>query len=637
MSLLNSGIGGRTTRASSVGRPERMYPSPYFDITNNFQPRSLKETFQWCDFYSSMNPIIATLVSKLAAYPITELVYNSANEASSNTWSRFFERTLGLRAFLVESNLDRYTYGNSFTSVYFPFIKHLQCPNCGHSRPLKAPANKKQPRIQYRWRGYRFHADCPKCDYEGAHKAVDKPDRRASGIRLLRWNPRDITIRKNTLTGEVRYIYDMPRHLRNQIKLGKPDVIETVPQEFIDAQRRKKLILIDKMFHSKRPAPSKFSGEAGWGTPLMLPVLKDSFFVQVLRKAQEAVALEHIVPMRVLFPQSTTDANNVFANVNVREWQGETTSQVNKWKQDPNHIPVLPFPLGYQLIGGQGRGMLMHQDLRLCYEQIISGMGVPVSFFYGDAHYSGASVNMRGLENEFLGHRADMLKLVFFIADEVQHFMSWPDVSLEFRPFKMADDLQRASFDLNLYNQQLISGRTLCQRQSIDFDNEQKQINEEQKQLNMRNRDASLVQAETQGESQLIQARYGVKAMEIQNAGMPQQPTEGGEEGQQGVPTEAGPQQGQPPQQPVGAAQAQPQPGSSIEEMMAWADRTAPFINRMTAVDQFAALNRIKSEYGQAAHDMVAQRVKKGGGTFEAPPPLPEQRPSTAAPDLQQL
>jgi len=381
MSVITAPSAGRQARASSVGRPEAFYPSPFFDIAENYLPSTIRETFEWCAYYQRTNPIISTVTSRLAAYPITDIMFDEGNEGLVEEWRDLFETKLRIRQFLVEQNLDRYTFGNSFCTVSFPFIKKLTCRQCDHA--VEAA------KAKYQWRDMKFMLHCQECDTQHEAKVHDEYQKNLEAVRLVRWNPRVIEIEYNEITGRSRYFYQMPQYLRNQITLGIPDVVQNVPQTFIDALRKKKAILIesDKIFHSRRASISTNPGDQGWGAPLVLPVLKDIFFTQVLRKSQEAVCMEHIVPMRVLYPQVTGDGNNFYSQVNLKSWQKEVELQVTKWRQDPNHIPVLGFPLGYQLIGGQGRAMLLHQELRVYFDQIVAGMGVPTSFFYGEAQY----------------------------------------------------------------------------------------------------------------------------------------------------------------------------------------------------------------------------------------------------------
>ena len=647
----------RLVGAKNIGRPETFYPSPFFDIGQNYLPKTTKETFQWCLYYQQTNPLISAVTYKLATYPITDLVYTEDNPGVRRIYKEIFEEQFKLRTFLIETNLDRYTYGNSFVSVAFPFVKKLVCSNCKTEYAAKD--------IGYKWKKFQFHMTCKSCGHSGPAKAKDEPIKSYKKIRLLRWNPNNITIKYNDITGEYQYFYTMPTHLKNDIMLGRPGAIETVPQAFIDALAKNKVIMLhpDKIFHARRPSISRDPGDSGWGSPLILPVLKDIFFLQILRKAQEAVALEHIVPMRVMFPQISADGNNPYAHINLKDWQREVQLQIKKWKQDNNHIPVMPMPVGYQLIGGQGRSLLLHQEIRVYSDQIIAGMGVPTGFFYGEAQYSGASVNLRALENEFLGNRQDMLRLVNFIRDRIVAFLDIPRIELKFKPFKMADDMQRASFDLNLANAKFISKQSFLQTRDYNHETEQRLVAEEDKQFAKQSTDQMKRQAEAQGESMLVQTKYQIEAQRLQQQAqtemqqqMPQQPPpeqqgqpqQGQEQPppqeQQAQPQQPPPGQQAPPQQPQEQApqgveqspmnQQVAQAGGTMVDLFAQAKKIGSQIRAMNETDRYRAMAQLRSSNPDLY--MLVNNYLNGTG-MKPMRPLPEILPPRANPDSAQI
>ena len=108
------------------------------------------------------------------------------------------------------------------------------------------------------------------------------------------------------------------------------------------------------------------------------------------------------------------------------------------------------------------------------------------------AMFSGASVNMRALENEFLGNIEDMNKFATFVQERVAAFLDLPPVEVKFKPFKMADDIQRASFDLQLNSQGKLSTRTLLGSRDHDFDAESRLLEAEAKENNRRQREQSV-------------------------------------------------------------------------------------------------------------------------------------------------
>lgn len=619
--------------AGAVGRPDRFYPSPFFDIAQNYIPRAIKDTFDWCLYYQLTNPLVSAVTHKLAAYPITDLVYDDENDAVVTEYRDLFEGQFRLRTFLIETNLDRYTFGNSIVSVAFPFIKKLSCPSCHKSTSAEE--------MPFTFRGYKFSITCS-CGFSGTAVAKDEPVKNRSKIRLIRWNPKSITIRYNELTGDVRYFYTMPRNLKNDILIGKRDILLNTPQAFIDALAKDKAIALDptKIFHARRPSASREPFDSGWGAPMILPVLKDLFFVQILRKAQETIAMEHIVPMRTMFPQVTADGNNPYAHINLKDWQKEVEGQIRRWRQDNNHIPVMPVPIGTQTIGGQGKQMLLHQEIRAYNDMIIAGLGVPTGFVYGEAMYSGASVNLRALENEFLGNRQDMLRLVEFIGDRVATFLDLPRVKLRFKPFKMADDIQRASFNFQLAQAGYISRHTQLQSVDMDYDTEQEIIKEEMKHQKAIQTETAINQAEAQGKAMAITAKYQAEAQAAQQAAM-QGMVPPGQQQPGGAPTPemAPPGPVQAPQGgPPGMADPSPvnqQTGANpMVDLMAEAKNLSGQLKKMDEVGRYQALARIKA-HNPDLYMLVNQSV--AGGDHRPLQPLPEKLPPRAGPGRAQL
>ena len=382
---------------------------------------------------------------------------------------------------------------------------------------------------------------------------------------------------------------------KNRIKLGDEKLVTTIPQAFIDAVRKNQNVLLDSsmVFHSKRPSSSREGGEM-LGMPIILPVLKEAFFLQVLRKSQEAVAMEHIVPMRVLFPQIRGEADNVYSTINLEKWQKEVTKQVLQWKRDINHIPVMSVPIGYQQVGGQGRPLMLHQDIRMVTETIISGMGVPVSFYFGEAQYSGASVNLKALENEFSSNRDDMLDLVRFIFNQISRHMKLPHADLSLKPFKMADDLQRAAYDMQLNQMGKLSEQTLLERHGHNYEQEQKRLGEEAKLTSERTIAQQKVAAEAQGQATVVSVKYQIEAQKLQQSLAAEQPAPE----QAGAPAEgeAAPSEQPAPEQPAPEEPQEPEAAQALQEE----GMTSPVSEGGTGyVDLFAQARSIAQELAE--------------------------------------
>jgi hypothetical protein len=524
------------------------YPSPFFDVAHTYLPVTVKQLFKWCRYYFLTNPLINATVFKMAEYPITDIIIEHENTEVVRRWTEYFHDHLRYRGQQVEFGLDYHAYGNSCTSLGFPFKKYIYCRNC----EWRDDASK--CRSNWIFTSYQFRLTCPKCGFVGDAHAQDYYYKNASGIKVIRWNPEDIEITYNDITGEYTYFYTIPAVVRNDIVIGRKDIVESVPQVFIQAMRESKGVIFSKenFFHMRRPTLA--TQDRGWGTPMLLPVLKDTFYLQLMKKAQEAVLLEHVVPLRILFPQAGSGSSDPYTTINLMDWRDQIAAEIARWRYDVNYIPILPLPVGTQTVGGDGRALLLTGEIQQWSEQIINGMQVPIEFIKGGLSYAGTNVSMRMLENAFLGYIIRQKQLARFIMKQVAAFMGWPEVKIRFKPFKMADDLQRKAYRFQLNAAGKISDTTLL----ADDDLSQ----EEENQLMLRETDArveatkkqQISMAQIQGEAQLVMAKFQVKAQQVQQAAMtaPAAPGEPGEGGP-GQPMQGG----DPNAAPAGGAQQQ--------------------------------------------------------------------------------
>jgi len=207
----------------------------------------------------------------------------------------------------------------------------------------------------------------------------------------------------------------------------------------------------------------------------------------------------------------------IFDNLNLGTWRSRIETEVNMWRRDPNYIPILPIPLGFQQMGGDARALILHQEFRLHSEQMLAGAGIPVEFVFGGLQWSGTNTSLRALENMFLGYNKQREELVVdFVLGKIADFMGWPRIKAKFDRFKMADDLQRAMFMFQLNQANKISDRKLHEELGTDFDVETRRIKDELGQQLEAQRRSQVAAADIQGEASLHTGRYQARAAAIQ-------------------------------------------------------------------------------------------------------------------------
>jgi len=561
MSMGGVGAGGGLRFAATRGRINNgfnqgvNYPSPFFDIAHTYLPTTVKSMFRWCRYYFLTNPIINATVFKLSEYPITEMMIDHPETRVAKKWKEYFEDHLNYRGYQIECGLDYNTYGNCLSSLSFPFKKYLTCSGCGHQAEAK--------RIRPHWvfTNFEYRLSCPRCGHLGTAKAKDIYFKNESGVRVMRWSPEDVEISYSDLTGEYTYFYNIPPTVRNDVIIGKKDAVEKVPEVFIQALRQQKGVIFnpDMFFHLRRPTLA--DQDRGWGIPLLLACLKDTFYLQIMKKAQEAILLEHIVPLRVLFPQAGSGTSDPYTTINLVDWRDHVATEIARWRMDQNYIPILPLPIGNQTIGGDGRALLMVQEMQTLSEQLINGMQVPLEFIKGGLSYAGTNISMRMLENQFIIYLARHQRMANWVMRQVADYMDWPMAKIRFKPFKMADDIQRKAYLFQLNQAGKVSDTTLLADSDLSQEKEDQIMERETANRMAATEKQQLAMAELQGKQQVIMMKQQAKAQQEMQQAM-QAPAAPGEPG--------GPETGAAPPGGQGGGEVLPdQPGAGADPMAA--------------------------------------------------------------------
>jgi len=445
------------------------YPSPFLDIASTYTPATMKEMFRWTRYFYYSSSIMSPIVYKLSEYPVTGLIYNGK---SKEKVKHILERAIRIKTKMVEINLDYHVFGNSFVSIYYPQQRFLKCPSCQEKFPIK--------KVKYEWKRLKFVAVCDKCKKKGDFEIVDEKIKKKDDVRLIRWSPFNIDIEWNPVTDEHVYTYTLPGKIRKAIISGSKTYIESMPKIFLDSVAKNKPIQLDNknLYHFKRPNIA--DQDMGWGMPVILPVLKDVFFLNILRKGNEAISLGHIVPWRIIFPSSNSSADP-YVNSDLGSWKSSVENEVKKWRKDPNHVSVMPLPAGFQSWGGDAKMLMTTNEEKLVQQTIAGGVGVPLELLFGTMSWSGSSVTLRILENHFITSRElhDSFLQEFLVPKISQYFDISEEVKVTQKNFKMADDIQVKNLISNLTSAGKISTTDFLDELGFDYEKQLQKISQE--------------------------------------------------------------------------------------------------------------------------------------------------------------
>lgn len=624
--------------SSSSQRNRVVYPDPSFDLAHVGFLR-VRTSFKWCLRFFT-HPIIFAALWKFATYPVTELLFSREDgEGVSSEDEEFYKHTLKLRDFLLNVGLDYSVFGNGYVTLRYPFKKWVQCPECKNWSLVSS--------FKYRYTSGKFYIErCPVCKdgHFYAEKVEDRYTRSRDGISLIRWNPEDVDVVYTPLMPpgmERRYYLKVPQATANAVKRGKKEVVENLPNSILEAVHKGKRIEVSSrdIYHMRRPAPSKGQYEDGLGIPLILPVLRNAFLLNLLFKAEESIAIDQIIPFRGLYPNLPPGAAAQGYGPSTDRSTSKIQEELEKWFKDRNYVGAFPFAVNEFMLGGRARALMLSPEIQAHSEIILAGMGFPREWAFGGLTFAGSSVSHRMLENYILGYRGELYGCANFITMSVARYLGKPRVRARLRDFRMADDLNRAQFDANLYREGLISRRTLLDSREMDIDEEKRRIEEEARESGRLLEMQRSMMAKAEGEAQKIQARYQIEIQKMQaeaqveiqkmqaaNAPPPPPAPSPGQEGAEppeGQVAQAPPASEEPPPPAAeygAAAPPMPQPEQTLPDIISSVERMDP-VSRKAYISQLQYTDRALAS--QVTAGLAARDQQRWSNLVTMPGPAP--------------
>ena len=403
----------------------------------------------------------------MATYPITEITISTPKEALKERYEEIFE-SVHLIDKLSDGGFDYHAYGNSFTSLYFPMDRFLECPHCKASYESRKALDKKF----VRWKKWNFEGECPGCSSNVTFKRTDIKSKDISRINVIKWKPDDISLNNNPITGDVDYYYKVPSDVRRKIMVGDPHFICTVPWEMIEAVRLQRDFKFSRgsIHHMKSLTMGDFVD--GFGVPPLLSHYSTVFYMQCLKKANEAIALEHMNPLRILYPQQGSGAGDPLSMMSMGNFTGQVKKNLKQFKQDPNHVLISPVPIGVGNMGGQGKSLLVTQELQFAEEQLLMSMGVSRELLSGTTNWTSSAVGLRLLENNMNQYVRKLKRYLKWIVKQITSYLGMEEVEVDFVPFELTDNEPMKQILLQMQQLGLISDKTLLEAMGLDPDKE---------------------------------------------------------------------------------------------------------------------------------------------------------------------
>jgi hypothetical protein len=484
------------------------FPDPFKDFSSLSMPTAWKSIQYWAEYVWNINGPYAAAHERIVSHFVTSLEINDVKSSEKEKWEELFAMRCPALQAVKAALVNRACYGNAWITLLTPFSRFLTCPRCASSWRINVMHE--HDVFGLGLDGSTFKATCPRCKVGSGYTGnfiIDDRSLSSSGKFIPKiWSPHEIDLINDPWTGDSDVYWRIPEDYKNQLKQGPRGICltlaETIPEDVLKACASNQHYKFDRdaIYHMKEPTLAGIINR-GYGIPKLFRHFRQVWYLQVLRRYNEALAMDYVIPFRLITPAPRPGAGgggmggvaqDALASMNGGELSWHIRNMLQKRRFNPTDWFTLPFPVQYQRLGGDATELAPRDLMDQGLEHLLLSIGTPVELFKGTLSM-GASVPALRL---FASQHADVIydanNFLRWIVRRVAEEMTWekPDVTL--RPVTIADDIERTMMSLQLATNQQISATSALRNLGYDWKEEQSRIMDEQL-------DAAIMQQEMQG------------------------------------------------------------------------------------------------------------------------------------------
>lgn len=472
------------------------FPQPQLDYTSTAFPKTFADLIDWSEF-TFISSDIQQIFSRLFGYFITEIDIRAIDEIQKplddndkRRWSDSLEDEVGWGPFIHAVMMDLAAYGNCFWSVVPKHRRFLICQHCGKRTELQHFANTSGTDFAYR--KHRFVGRCQSPTCRSAHRGtevmqvVDLMLPQVSNLVFHRWPIREIQLYYYQATGETAVYRDIPRSYKREVENGDLKTLADADLNVLKAIEKNRLFKFhpDYVMHVKEYSLSGLENR-GWGIPRSIFLMRPQWTLQMLRKSIQAVAMDFVVPTRVVSPANKNIdlGNGIQTNPGIdvphHDFARTFAAMRKKQRRDPTEMFAFPYPIEYQLFGGEANQIVPRELLELTRKDMLDAGGFPIELYDMTLNVNVAPVGLRLFESVNRSIPWMLNRCLKFAVDRISEYTMMEPVKARHERVTIADNLEVLAAKLQLGTAGEISRRTAYKPLGIDPIAEERIKNEE--------------------------------------------------------------------------------------------------------------------------------------------------------------
>ncbi|GIW89723.1 MAG: hypothetical protein KatS3mg109_0155 [Pirellulaceae bacterium] len=465
--MSNSPWSGSSLAQASFGCPSpapsgmnygRIKPieSPYLDFATLARPRTFSDMIDWSEYVFEMSDEIKNGLSKLFGYFATRLLIADNKQdlgpADLNhvmNWERLLNRRFLYQSHVMELGFNLAVYGNDFITVSLGNARSLRCRRCNWM--IRVGYCRKVPETRLHFSNMKFYAvcqgHCKKLGYNERQQmeVIHHVERSPQNIIIKHWSIRELEFDFLEVRNKLRIYWRIPERIRKLVLHDQdPDTLNDLDWAALQAIVENKYLEFDDrvMFHAKEPTLSGLENR-GLGIPRTLALARQHWLVQLLKKQCQSLAAAYVSPIEFFSlaqPNMYGMTGDPGATVNMAEFGNYVDEMLAAHRRDPTRKFFIPYPINYQIAGGQANQYVPVELLNWSLQQLSNSM-VPMAMLQGDLTIQTAPVFIRLFESTNRGIPAIYNAFVWFLVSRISELLGYEPVEAYHAPVSVEDNL----------------------------------------------------------------------------------------------------------------------------------------------------------------------------------------------------
>lgn len=412
-----------------------------------------------CRFLFIRCPEFAQGAAKLISHFITEVEFaeeksgDKKEQLELREWLQYEARAY---EHMFALGLDFACYGNGFGRIHKPFNRFLLIPTENGYAEVSVS---EFVNPTYNHTKLTYTVDDPtKSHREAKHRRkipvafVDRVARDKSRIALRRIDPAYVFLKYSDRSGRCQVVERFHPWFLTSVKRGDLHNVNETPISMLKAiaEDADYLYNVDEIYHLKAPTISGISN-AGWGLPMILSNFPNLHQIEVYRRTDEALGLDAMMPLRVMFPNLGSATLDTYANAGpMGMFKAAASMMIKSHRKNPFDMHAMPFPIGLQEIGASGKQFSPKESIAWQQDSMLNAMGLPAELYRGSMNYQTMPGALRVYENQWRVLLEAATIHMRWVVNARQDFLGRERMSVRAAAPRIIDDLETKHVMLQL-------------------------------------------------------------------------------------------------------------------------------------------------------------------------------------------